>query len=100
MSVAIAAPNRMKIVPAFVVRKEEGVRKRTTYSFTKEGKRMEKVVEEPAGYIVSFPAKGHSIRVRNEHELRRLGFDKTIPLVNAGSDDDDEYGEMPNTAVA
>jgi hypothetical protein len=100
MSMRIAAPNRVKIVPAFTVEKLEGERERTMIVFDKEGKRQEKLVKEPAGYLVKFPTKGHSIRVRNMEELKRLGFDRTIPLVDANSDDDDVLGDMPNTVAA
>lgn len=99
MSVRIAEPNRPRIVPAFVVKKLEGKHKREMITFDSKGKRKVEVVEEPAGYLVSFPVKGHSIRVRNDADLKRLGFDRTIPLVDANSEDDSILGELPNEAA-
>lgn len=47
---------------------------------------VEKEVEVPFGYMV-YMAAGHSIRVRDEAELKRLGFDKPAELI-------DEDGEV------
>ena len=44
------------------------------------------VVDEDAGWMVYFPS-GSSIRVRNEEELKRLGFDKSADLVDMDSGD-------------
>lgn len=99
-NVQIAAPARQRIVPAFVVQKLEGTVERTMIVFDKEGRKQEKVVKVDAGYLVSFPAKGHSIRVRDVAELKRLGFDKTIPLVDANGDNDDVFGDIPNPIAA
>lgn len=40
-----------------------------------------KTVKQDAGYMVYFP-KGHSIRIRTEAELKRLGFDRGAQLVD------------------
>lgn len=97
MATHIARPNQPRVVPAFVVqeRNEEVVRTVLTKDTKGNYKKVETKV--PYGYHVSFPAKGHSIRVATASELKRLGFDKTIPLVDANSDNDDVLGEMPNS---
>jgi len=96
----MARPNERKIVPAFMVRELEGKVKRIIHGWDAKGNKTEKEVEVPAGYEVRFPAKGHSIRVRNIAELKRLGFDQTIPLVDADAEDDDVEGYMPNSVGA
>lgn len=98
--VQIAAPKRQRIVPAFTVQKLEGQVERTIISFDKEGKKYDKVVKADAGFLVTFPAKGHSIRVKDVAELKRLGFDQTIPLLDGDSEDDEALGYMPNSVVA
>jgi hypothetical protein len=93
----VAQVQKQRIVPAFTVEELKGERSHTLYSKDeKSGKLVSKEVKVPAGYMVSFPTKGHSIRVANAAELTRLGFDKTIPLVDANSDDDDVVGEIAN----
>lgn len=96
MNTRVAAPTKQKIVPSFTVTRLEGKIKRTIHGWDGKGEKTEKTVEEPAGYLVKFPVKGHSIRVGSDKELARLGFDQTIPLVDANSDDDDPVGEIPN----
>lgn len=96
MAIHVASPQKQKIVPAFVVKELEGKVKRVIHGWDGKGEKTEKVVEEPAGFLVTFPVKGHSIRVSSVKELERLGFDQTIPLVDANSDDDDPVGEIPN----
>lgn len=98
--VSVAAPQRQRIVPAFMVQKLEGHVERTVIQFDKEGKKYDKTVKVDAGYLVSFPSKGHSIRVKDAAELKRLGFDKTIPLVDDGAENDDVVGHMPNHIAA
>jgi len=98
--IQVASPTRQRIVPAFVVQKLDGTMERTLIQFDKEGKKVEKIVKVDAGYLVSFPSKGHSIRVKNADELKRLGFDKTIPLVDDDADNDDVLGYIPNSVVA
>lgn len=53
------------------------------------GRNVETQVEVPYGFNVYFPA-GHSIRVKDEEELRRLGFDHAPELI-------DEDGEVVGT---
>ena len=100
MTTMIAAPARQRIIPAFVVKKLEGQVERTVIQFDKEGKKHDKTVKVDAGYLVSFPSKGHSIRVKDAAELKRLGFDQTIPLVDDGAENDDIVGYMPNSVAA
>jgi hypothetical protein len=92
----IARPDKAKIVPAFMVEKLVGKHKRELVKFTSKGDRKTEVVEEDAGYLVTFP-KGHSIRVSTDAELHRLGFDQTIPLID---EDGDAVGEIPNVAIS
>lgn len=97
MSTRIAAPSQPRIVPAFIVKELAGKIERELILFDKDGKKYKKRVEQPAGFMVTFPTKGHSIRVKNMDELKRLGFDQTIPLVDAESENDDVLGAIPNT---
>lgn len=97
-SIAVARPHVPKVVPAFVVEKLEGKVKSPMIQFDKDGKKHDVLVEKDAGYMVSFPAKGHSIRIPDAHELKRMGFDQTIPLVDTarGMSGDDPVGEIDN----
>jgi hypothetical protein len=91
--IRVAAPEQPRIRPAFTVQKLEGKVSRTIYDTDpKTGKRTERSVEFDAGYLVTM-YKGHSIRVLDDKHLKRLGFDKTIPLIN---NDGDEVGSIPN----
>ncbi len=99
MSVRVAQPQRRQIVPAFTVEKLSGDVERTIIGKDENDERIEKKVKVPAGYLVKFPTKGHSIRIGTDKELKRLGFDKTIPLVDANSDNDDIEGEIPNDVL-
>lgn len=56
-----------------------------------DGRNVETDVEVPAGYMVFFP-RGHSMRVRNDAELARLGFDNPANLI------DTESGEVVGPA--
>ena len=89
----IAAPQETKYIPAFTVSKLEGKRKQEIRSFNAAGELVIKTVEEDAGWLVRFPAKGHTLRVTTKKELERLGFDKTIRLVDA---EGDTRATMPN----
>ncbi len=100
MSLQVAAPNQRRIVPAFTVRKLDGKVERPMIKFDSKGKKHEEIVKVDAGYLVSFPTKGHSIRVKDAAELKRLGFDRTIPLVEDGTDNDDVLGFIPNSVTA
>lgn len=57
-----------------------------THISRENGQNTEKEVDVPYGFNVYFPA-GHSIRVRTEEELRRLGYDRPAELI-------DEDGEV------
>lgn len=92
----VAAPQKQRIRPAFLVKKLEGKRTQTIYTFDAKGKKQARDIEVDAGYLVKFPIRGHSIRVANEAELKRLGFDQTIPLLD---NEGDAVGAIPN-AVA
>lgn len=96
MNVRVARPDRPKIVPAFVVQTVDQEVERTMYGWDKQGKKTQRTVKEPYGFKVSFPVKGHSIRVRTVEDLRRLGFDQTIPLVDTRNDDDEPVGYLDN----
>ncbi len=98
MSISIAAPQKNRIKPAFMVKKLEGQVDREICEFDKTGKIIRKKVKVDAGWLVT-TAKGHSIRVFTEAEMARLGFDQTIPLVDMDSDGD-VVGAIPNMAVA
>lgn len=94
-SVRVAAPQRQNIVPAFTVKKLEGTRKEIVHFFDAQGKRQQEVKERPKGYLVKF-SKGHSITVKDDDNLKRLGFDQTIPLVDGN---DDVHGYLPNDVL-
>lgn len=99
----IATPQQPKIVPAFTVQKLEGKVPHTIIRYSgKDGDRVreEIEVEEDAGFLVRFPIKGASIRVRNEKELAWLGFDQTIELVSEDENDDRVHGYRDNPVVA
>lgn len=51
----------------------------------KDGRNIEEQVEVPYGFNVYFPA-GHSIRVKDEDELKRLGFDHAPELIDENGD--------------
>jgi hypothetical protein len=96
--VRVAAPVRQRIRPAFTVRKLEGKVQRKVLGFDTQGKKTEKLVEVDAGYMVTL-AKGHSIRVYSDKDMHRLGFDRSIPLVDM-ENDGQVVGEIPNPVMA
>ena len=63
-----------------------------THVIRDDGRNIEKEVEVPYGFNVYFPA-GHSIRVRTEAELKRLGFDLPADLI-------DEDGEVVGSTAS
>ena len=96
-----AAPISAKHVPAFIVKKDDNERTHTHRFLDKNGSIQSKEVKMPGGFIVAFPVKGHSIRVKDEAELKRLGFDKIIPLLDVKSDDADEpVSYLPNSVTS
>lgn len=76
---------QMNVKPAFEVEILEGTKKRTVHMMV-EGELTTKTIEEPLGYMVYFPS-GHSMRVRNHNELKKLGFDRAPNLVDMESGD-------------
>ena len=58
-----------------------------THYKREDGVNVPHEVEVPYGYDVYFPA-GHSMRVRTDAELARLGFDKPAELI------DEETGDV------
>ena len=95
-----------RITPAFEVEELTGERTVTKYKYEErdtgrtdskgnpiESHVMKEYTETvPAGYMVYF-ARGHSIHVRNDAELRRLGLDRSPYL-------SDPTGEMQDEDVA
>lgn len=81
---------QQNVLPAYEVEHIDETVTETHY--VRKGDRNEtKEVEVPFGYMVYLRA-GHSIRVRDDAELARLGFDKPADLI-------DEDGEVVgNTA--
>lgn len=67
---------------SFVAVPLEGTVKRYIQQFKKGGVGIvQKLVEQPAGWLVYFP-RGHVIRVRNKEELRRYRLHKEPRIVN------------------
>ena len=81
-----------KVRPAFTVEPFSGDYFRTVVKKTEKGLVQEQVKSE-GGYMVHFPKDNHSIHVTTDEELRRLGFDQAVPIVN---DDGDAVGVIPN----
>lgn len=66
---------------------EDGKVNRTHYKWDEEKRQMIKeTVEEDAGFIVYSPS-GNSVRIRDEKELRRLGFNRNPELIDMDSGD-------------
>lgn len=81
-----AVTAKPKPKPAFLVKKLEGKRMVDMITFDSKGAKKVTPVERDAGYLVRFPHKGHSIRVTSEEELKALGFDQTIPVLDDEGD--------------
>ncbi len=62
-------------------------RKVARYNKTKKTVEYEEV-EAPMGYIVHFP-RGHTLHVRDDAHLARLGFDKPAGMTDLDGDVDD-----------
>lgn len=100
-----AATNVPQIIPAFTVEKLDGERDHTIHGWDSKGNRVLKTVKEPAGWLVKFPrkhasGKPHSIRVRTAAELKRLGFDRAVPLISTDANDDRVFGTLPASSAA
>jgi hypothetical protein len=78
--------NNPNAVRRFEVEPVDGKKNMTIAEYDKEkgGGFKYEVKKEEFGYMVYFPA-GHSIRVRDMAELRRLGYDKQPGLVDLES---------------
>ncbi len=85
-----------KVRPAFEVEPFVGKYMRNVVKKTDKGLVMTQV-EAEGGYLVTFPKYGNSVHVPNDEELRRLGFDRAVRLVN---DDGDEVDVIPNPVAA
>lgn len=102
--VMVAVPEQEKLRPAFTVRRIEEMMPHRINVFDKENNRIRsKTIMEPGGYLVTF-RKGHSIRCRNEEQLKQIGANvRLIPLMDDEGetkgmiqnidlpDDEDEY---------
>lgn len=97
------------IVKPYVVTRLEGTQKKTRWVYEEVSRRVtangntkpiyrrkEETIDEPAGFIVTFPVFGHSIRVpdktttingREMHMLEAMGFDKDPGLINKATGD-------------
>lgn len=71
------------VQPKFEVEVLEGKVDRVMTSF-EDGQLKTETIEEDAGYMVYFP-QGHSIRVRNYTELKRMGLHTAPGLVDMES---------------
>ena len=91
----MAAPQRAKVKPAFVVQKLPGTRELLTIKYDDKGKRREMRTEVDAGFLVTI-RRGDSFRVSSMDELHRLGFDDVIPMVD---DDGETVGFLDNPIV-
>jgi hypothetical protein len=83
---------KIKAIAPYEVEKFDGKVTRTKYEH-KDGQLVSKEVEEDAGYMVYFH-KGHSIRVRDKDELKRLNFTEVAKVI------DEETGEELEDMVA
>jgi hypothetical protein len=83
-----AVPGTVKVKPAFQVRKLEGTVKVRKHIFDKKNNKIRsKLIEEDAGYEVTF-ARGHKIRCKDEAHLRRIGAGyQFVPLVDENTGD-------------
>lgn len=93
-----AVQENQRIRPAFTVRALSGTVPHTVHIFDKKDNRIKsKVVDEPAGFLVTF-AKGHSIRCRDEAHLKLVGAGlRLIPLVD--TETGEVKGNMLNDAL-
>jgi hypothetical protein len=96
-TVFAAIPQEQQVRPAFTVKKLTGTVSHRVHLFDKEkNKILSKVVQEPAGYLVTF-YKGHSIRCRDEAHLRRVGAHlKFVPLIDK---EGEVKGAIPNIDI-
>jgi len=95
MMIGVPAEKRPK--PAFTVRKLEGTRPHRVHIFDKNDHKIKsKVIQEPAGYMVT-TYKGNSIRCRSEDHLRSIGAGvRLVPLLD---DKGEPVGAIENSIV-
>lgn len=74
------------VQPQFEVEQLEGTVERVMTSF-EDGELKTETIEEPAGYMVYFP-QGHSFRVKNFTELKKLGLHTAPGLIDMDSGDE------------
>ena len=66
---------------------DKGKVTRTHYKWDEEARKMDPYeVEEDAGYMLYTPS-GTSVRIRDEKELKRQGFDRSAPLIDMDTGD-------------
>jgi hypothetical protein len=80
------------VKPAFEVEHLEG-QETVTRNFYKDGVFTQEDEEIDKGYMVYFP-NGHSIRVRTDKEMRRLGFLENPELLDMESGETVQQGNM------
>lgn len=73
------------MTPAYTVRPLQGTVVRRVCSYVKGKGFQYEDIEEDGGWLVTFPQR-HSIHVRTEEELKRMGFTEDAPMVE-GSDE-------------
>lgn len=81
----------------YEVEKLEGTVEREVIKIGKGGAFVKSMVKEPAGFMVYFPS-GASIRVKDEEELARQGFDKPATVVDM--DSGENMGTAPGSLKA
>lgn len=93
-AVYAAIPPQQQVRPAFTVKKLQGTVAHRVHIFDKDTNKIKsKVVQEDAGYLVTF-YKGHSIRCRDISHLRRVGAGLSlVPLVDQ---EGEVKGAIPN----
>lgn len=94
----VAAPAKQRVRPAFMAQKLEGQVEREVISFDQKGKKVVNKVKVDAGYLVT-TARGNSLRVWTDEDMKRLGFDQNIPLVDF-EHDGEVVGAIPNPVAA
>lgn len=80
---------------AYVVRQLEGKVQREVTTWTKDKGLVQKMVEQPAGFMVYFP-RGHVLRFKSVDELKRYQLDQPPQIVNLGglNDPNSPLGKM------
>jgi hypothetical protein len=66
---------------SYVVVPLDGVVKRETITYNREGGLRKKTVEQPAGYMVYFP-QGHALRFKTKADLEQYGLNVEPHIIN------------------